>query len=570
MFRKLIKDYGRKHDLSSEKADIFIKLDSAHVVSRTNRSTPEILNREDQNLLQKDFTDIFLNQKGFNGEDIPFATIWADLRNGSPVNGHFLLRAGNEKCKCICGSFLPQKASNGELESVQFFGSDITESVMSESVDKLESFRDAFFSGEFQPDGQILLLNEKFKNKLGYPDNRLKDLKHQDFIDVEEIRGQEYPQFWEYLLAGEPKTGEFRYLDMEGNEFWLLATYFAIGVDNAQSRKIIVAGMDVTGRKANNVDVYGQMKAIDSAQAIIHFDMDGTILDANENFLAMTGYNLKEIKGGNYDLFIPDDEKNSENTKKFWSKINDAEFIGGNFKRSRKDGKDIWVQTSYYPIMDLKGKPAKMAEYASDITSQIKARQEAADSANIMLENVRNVAASVDELDASVNEVSGNMNKARDLVEDIHAKSSTADDTALRLNNAAKSMDSIVQLIQDIAGQITLLSLNATIEAARAGEAGKGFAVVATEVKSLATQTEEATNKILEEINDMQDVSRETVSSLTEVNKSIKNVKDYVDTVAEAIEEQNKTISGITDNMQVSFEGVSAITESLNKIVKEA
>ncbi len=151
---------------------------------------------------------------------------------------------------------------------------------------------------------------------------------------------------------------------------------------------------------------------------------------------------------------------------------------------SARADKEIWIQASYNPILDLNGKPFKVVKYASDITEQVIARM-GSEHVRGMMESV---AAGAEEMNASVREISEAMLKSRRDGATAAGRIEAAEGQAKRLIEAAQSMGGIVGLIGNITGQINLLALNATIESARAGEAGKGFAVVAYEVKNLASQ----------------------------------------------------------------------------------
>ncbi len=141
-----------------------------------------------------------------------------------------------------------------------------------------------------------------------------------------------------------------------------------------------------------------------------------------------------------------------------------------------------------------------------------------------------------------------------------------ADQSTQQLSDAALAMNNIVEVINDIAGQINLLALNATIESARAGEAGKGFAVVASEVKSLANQVASATTQISTEINGMQDISSQVVSGLKSIKGAVASVEESVTTVASAVEEQVATSQEITTSMQAATSAVDAINTNLGSV----
>ena len=123
-------------------------------------------------------------------------------------------------------------------------------------------------------------------------------------------------------------------------------------------------------REALHIDYKGQIEAISKSQAVIEFNMDGTIINANENFLSTVGYSLNEIKGKHHSMFAEADYASSSEYTLFWEKLNRGEYDSGEYRRIGKDGKEVWIQASYNPIMDLNGKPFKVVKYATDITSQ--------------------------------------------------------------------------------------------------------------------------------------------------------------------------------------------------------
>ena len=128
----------------------------------------------------------------------------------------------------------------------------------------------------------------------------------------------------------------------------------------------------------SNLNFKGQLSAINKAQAVIEFKLDGTILTANENFCEAMGYKLEEISGKHHSMFAEPGYAAGAEYRQFWEKLNRGEFDTGQYKRIGKAGKEVWIQASYNPILDLQGKPFKVVKYATDITA---ARLQAADSA---------------------------------------------------------------------------------------------------------------------------------------------------------------------------------------------
>jgi methyl-accepting chemotaxis protein len=164
-------------------------------------------------------------------------------------------------------------------------------------------------------------------------------------------------------------------------------------------------------------------------------------------------------------------------------------------------------------------------------------------------------------LNASVREISEAMAKSSHAATSAVAQVETADTEAQRLNDAAQSMSGIVELIGNITGQINLLALNATIESARAGEAGRGFAVVASEVKSLANQAKQATDKIGQEIENLNGISGDVVGALSRIKQAIQSVSEYVTSTAAAIEEQSTVTGEMSSSMQRAAAEAAAIAK---------
>ncbi len=192
----------------------------------------------------------------------------------------------------------------------------------------------------------------------------------------------------------------------------------------------------------------GQLAAIGKSQAVIEFNLDGTIITANENFLQAMGYLLSEIQGKHHRMFVEPAMRDSAEYREFWADLNRGQYQAGEYKRIGNGGKEIWIQASYNPILDLNGKPFKVVKYATDVTRQVLQR--------MGNERVRGmmelVAAGAEELSASVREISSAMVKSKETAVAAVTRVETADQEAQRLNQAAQSMSGIVQIIQDITG----------------------------------------------------------------------------------------------------------------------
>lgn len=121
-------------------------------------------------------------------------------------------------------------------------------------------------------------------------------------------------------------------------------------------------------RKA--ADQQGQLAAIQAVQSVIEFDLQGHVLHANDNFLQATGYTLAEIQGQHHRMFVDEATRNSAEYAAFWQRLGQGQHDAGRYCRIAKDGREIWLQASYNPILDSHGQPFKVVKYATDITEQ--------------------------------------------------------------------------------------------------------------------------------------------------------------------------------------------------------
>jgi len=121
---------------------------------------------------------------------------------------------------------------------------------------------------------------------------------------------------------------------------------------------------------ARIADMQGRINAIDRVQAVIEFNLDGTILHANDNFLHTLGYRLDEIQGRHHSMFVEREHAQGEAYRAFWAKLGRGEFDAGQYRRIGKDGREIWIQASYNPVFDSDGRARKVVKFATDITAQ--------------------------------------------------------------------------------------------------------------------------------------------------------------------------------------------------------
>ncbi|CCK75349.1 Methyl-accepting chemotaxis sensory transducer with Pas/Pac sensor [Oleispira antarctica RB-8] len=297
---------------------------------------------------------------------------WQDLKQGIYSSGEFKRIAKGGAEVWIQASYNPILDLNGHPFKVVKYATDITQQKLQHADFKgqVEAIGKSQAVIEFDINGIIESANDNFLNTLGYTIEEIKGQHHSLFVEQSYKNSPEYKMFWEDLAAGKFNAGEYKRIGKGGKEIWIQASYNPIIGVNGKPIKVVKYATDITDQKMMNANFQGQIEAISKSQAVIEFNMDGTIIFANDNFLSALGYRLNEVKGQHHSLFVDADERNSADYKRFWEKLNLGEFESAEYKRIGKGGKEVWIQASYNPIMDVNGKPFKVVKYATDITAR--------------------------------------------------------------------------------------------------------------------------------------------------------------------------------------------------------
>lgn len=222
----------------------------------------------------------------------------------------------------------------------------------------------------FNMNGTISDINQNFLDVVGYDRDEVIGKHHKMFVSEDLANSQEYIDFWAKLNRGEYDSGEYKRVGKKGEDIWLQASYNPVFDIYGKPYKVVKYATDITKTMLANSEVAGQLAAIDKAMGVISFNMDGTIIDINQNFLDVVGYDRDEVIGKHHRMFADESLANSNEYKEFWAKLNRGEYDAGEYQRVGKAGKDIWLQASYNPIFDLNGKPYKVVKYATDISDQ--------------------------------------------------------------------------------------------------------------------------------------------------------------------------------------------------------
>lgn len=361
---------------------------------------------------------------------------------------------------------------------------------------------------EFSTSGEILTANENFLNTVGYRLEEIVGKHHSMFCEDSLVKSAEYKEFWKNLAAGQFVSGEFRRVAKGDKSLWLEASYNPVYDKDGQVVKVIKFASDVTEKLTELKKTDDLMSALNRSVAVIEFDLEGTILCANENFSNASGHSIDKLIGKHHRMFCKKEYADSKEYSDFWKRLGKGEVFGGRFERVTAAGDTLWLEATYNPIHAEDGRVYKVVKFASDITERVTLQMANAESAV----KAHELAKSTDE---TAEEGAGVIHKA--VVEMTNISKAVAE-SASAINDLASQSDqitNIVNTIRGIAEQTNLLALNAAIEAARAGDQGRGFAVVADEVRQLAGRTSTSTQEISEMIDKMQSLTSSAITSMT-------------------------------------------------------
>lgn len=406
---------------------------------------------------------------------------------------------------------------------------------------------------EFDLKGNVLRANENFLSTFGYSNSEVIGRHHSLFVDEAYRSTREYREFWENLGRGNYLAANFKRVAKDGSEIWIQASYNPIlGIDGKPT-KVVKYATDVTKATLENADYASQVSAIDRTQAVVEFDLKGTVIKANDNFLNALGYSESEVKGRHHSIFLQDHDKNSVEYQQFWSSLASGSFVSGEFERLGKGGKKIWMQASYNPIFGPDGKPTRVVEYSTEITNQ-KLEKLAAEQA--VIENAERERRAAEELRCKVDSILEVVNAAAagDLTRNIQIVGGDA---------IGQMGEGLQQFFTDLRGSIASIAENAS---ALAG-ASEELSAVSTQMSSNAEETSSQAN-VVSAASEQVSMNVQTVSTgVEELNAAIreiaKNASDAARVSQQAVsvaENTNVTISKLGDSSLEIGKVVKVIT----------
>jgi methyl-accepting chemotaxis protein len=397
--------------------------------------------------------------------------------------------------------------------------------------------------------GRIESVNANFEKEMSYRAADIVGRSLEDLVPAHVKQLDFFQRLKASLSRGEHLNGAVRLLRGNGEEAWLRSILQPVRDSNGRVKSFTLHSSDLTRTIESSREHENLIAALQRSTAVIEFNLDGIVLDANSRFLGAVGYSLEQVKGKHHQMFCEAQEYNSAAYKTFWEKLRRGEFVTGRFKRVDSRGHTVWLEASYNPISDAHDRLYKVVKFATVITDQVNRENAVAEAANIAFSTSQ-------QTDGTAQKGAGVIQETVDVMRELAQHMEQAAESIAALDKQSQIIGSIISSISSIADQTNLLALNAAIEAARAGEQGRGFAVVADEVRQLASRTSKATEEIVGVVAQNQKLAEQAVAIIV-------NGKQQAQQGLELASQAGSVIVDIQDGAQ---RVVSAVGQFANQL----
>jgi methyl-accepting chemotaxis protein len=367
---------------------------------------------------------------------------------------------------------------------------------------------------KFTPDGTIVDANENFCAAMGYARAEILGKHHSMFVDPAYAQTPEYAEFWNSLREGKFDRRQYKRFAKGGREIWIEASYNPL-IRGGRVVKVIKIATDITQAKNKALDDERKLNAISRSQAVIEFQPDGTILDANENFLSTLGYSISEIRGHHHRMFCDPDYAKSDAYRGFWPALAKGTFLSDEFVRYGKGGKPIWIQAAYNPIFNDRGDVYKVIKFATDVTARMACIDELGHAIGNLAQGkltIRLDRAFTPSMEATRSDFNRAVERLAQVVREIHANAEGISSNAGQLQGSsaefARRLERQAASVEETSAALEVVTTTVQESSSQASEAG----TLVTKTRAGAERSGEVVQRAVEAMGLIQQSSNQISS----------------------------------------------------------
>lgn len=418
---------------------------------------------------------------------------------------------------------------------------------------------------EFDLDGTILDANENFLALVGYTLDEVRGRHDSMFVDVQERSGVAYRSLWARLREGQFERGEFHRIARDGRGIWLQATYSPVFDDAGNPCGVLTFASDITAAMRQRAELDSRNAAIERAAVMVEFDLEGTILDANANFLDAVGYTWAELRGKQQGIFVPTTDSASLDAEHVWQQLRSGASYRGEFQLRGKGDCEVWLQGSYSPILDARGRLAKVVMFASNITEDRHALHRCTREVQTLVGHCR------------AGRLSERANTSGAYAPMLQGINDILDTTLAPINRLREHLariasgDLTAKMREDFVGDPARIeeSFNATLDALNdamhgvtlaAGRVSASSREVATSAQALAVGASQQGTSIVEIARTMQEVTEQTASNAE--NASVANE------LSDSAQDSAREGDTLMKDMVAAMRDIDESSKSIRRVVR--
>ncbi|MFZ8199158.1 methyl-accepting chemotaxis protein [Alteromonas portus] len=383
-----------------------------------------------------------------------------------------------------------------------------------------DELREEMLYIELGANGKVNGINDLCSQATGYSSANLEGKTLESMMSQSMLRKPAAQDMLGAIKTHRHWHGAVSFQDAKGKELWVRGIVQPVDDAFGNVKYIAFYMAEQTRNITHSNELRDMIAALHRSSAVIEFNLDGTIIKANDNFLKGMGYTHEQLVGKHHRIFCTEQEVNSEQYKQFWRGLAEGKLESGRFKRIDSRGNEVWLEASYNPIRNEDGNLYKVVKFATVITEQMQREFAISEAANVAF----NISQETGEQARKGNEV---LNATVKAMNELTTQMGNASEGIKDLDEQSQKVADLVKSISGIADQTNLLALNAAIEAARAGDQGRGFAVVADEVRQLASRTSSATEEIVNVVVENRKLTENAVQLIEAGQEKAREALEY-------------------------------------------